>query len=519
MTSAFNQNRLLPLLLWRGLAAVFILLIIWWFYFPVADLEQRRLVLIIGLVFGVLSLLHYYAFRFDWPISAQLFAQFFGDIILVAVLLFATGGYQSPFVVLFGLIIVAAATQGQVLLVLSLAVLACMAYLIATYSYAWWQHIILAPEATLQLLLQTSVLLLVGGVMAVIARRHARLGDESRRVAREHRDLQALHTRLMASMQEGVLVLDRSLKLIDYNPSASVILNLQADKLLRLHELEAVPKRLLNFLHDAQATSLRCAWQREDKEYLVTAGRFPEQQGEACWWLTLVDVSELRGLERKFAQHEKLAAMGRMAAMLAHELRNPMQTIAQAVELVTEVQEKQQYEIQRIVGEEVERLNRLVSDMLDYTRPLAPNRIWVVVAELLQASKSQVDPNDEFAIQIKYSVERLYIDADHWRLVLDNLLRNACVASPARASIGIEVYEQDQQWFLCVKDHGCGIPKELQTQIFEPFSTYSEHGTGLGLATVWQVCQVNEWIIKVESDTESTCLTVSGELLAEENYG
>ena len=129
----------------------------------------------------------------------------------MGILIFITGGFHSPFVLLLGLIIVVAGTQARVLLVLSIAVLACMTYLSSVYMFAWLQSAPLRDGATLKLLLQTSVFFLVGGVMAMIARRHAVLTIESHRAVQEHQDLQRLHSDLMASMQEGVLVLDANL--------------------------------------------------------------------------------------------------------------------------------------------------------------------------------------------------------------------------------------------------------------------------------------------------------------------
>jgi len=363
----------MQLLLWRGMAMVLILLMVNWFNLPNLGLDHHRLLAYITLLFVGFSVLQSFFFRSQLPISIQLFVQFFSDILLVTLLVFTTGGYESPFILLFGLVIVAAGTQAVVLLVLSITVLACMGYLTAIYSFAWRQEVLLPADATLTLLLQISVLLLVGGVMAMIARRHAALSDKSRRAARQHQDFQALHTRLMALMQEGVLVLDEHLTIRDSNPAACTMFDISENSQLNVSELQAFPKEVLAFLKQPVGEdSYRCEWQQDKAEYLITVGKFPELYAGACWWLTLVDVSELRGLEKEVIEHQKLAAMGRMAAMLAHELRNPMHTIAQAVELVMRVPEKQQLDIQRIVSEEILRLNRLVADMLDYTKPFTP---------------------------------------------------------------------------------------------------------------------------------------------------
>ncbi|MDQ6967331.1 MAG: ATP-binding protein [Mariprofundaceae bacterium] len=515
-----NRSQLLQLLLWRGMAMVLILLMVNWFYLPNIALDYHQLLAYIALLFVVFSVTQSFFFRRQWPVSIQLFFQFFSDILLVSLLVFVTGGYESPFILLFGLVIVAAGTQANVLLVLSIAVLACMGYLAAIYSFAWWQSVLLPLDATLTLLLQISVLLLVGGVMAVISRRHAALSDKSRHAAQQHQDFQALHTHLMASMQEGVLVLDEQLTIRDSNPAARAIFQVSENSQLKVTELYSFPQQVVRFLKSsAGEESYRCEWRQDKAEYLITVGKFSELYAGACWWLTLTDVSELRGLEKEVVEHQKLAAMGRMAAMLAHELRNPMQTIAQAVELVSRVGEKQQLDIQRIISEEILRLNRLVTDMLDYTKPLTPKPKDIEVFDLLIASVEQVDSEQKYFIDLECDVGILNIDADHMRLVLDNLLRNAVLSSPAPHSVSLHVSEHAGHWQFTVTDHGGGIPESIRAQIFEPFASQRAGGTGLGLATVWQVCHVNQWQIDVESDADTTTFRVWSEHAERESYG
>jgi len=516
-----NRSHLLQLLLWRGMAMVLVLLIVNRFSLPEVGLDQGKFFSYIALLFVVFSVAQSFFFRRQWSVGIQLFLQFFSDILLVSLLVFTTGGYESPFILLFGLVIVAAGTQAEVLLVLSIAVLACLGYLTAIYSFAWWQHVHLPTDAMLTLLLQISVLLLVGGVMAMIARRHAMLSDKSRRAAQQHQDFQALHTRLMASMQEGVLVLDETLTIRDSNPAACAIFHISNDSLVKVNELSCFPKKVLGFLQASDGEgSYRGEWQLDKAEYLITVGKFPELYAGACWWLTLVDVSELHGLKKEVAEHQKLVAMGRMAAMLAHELRNPMQTIAQAVELVTRVKKKKQVDIQRIVSEEILRLNRLVTDMLDYTKPLTPSPSKIEVFDLLLASVELVDSEQKYFIDLICDVGVLDIDGDHLRLVLDNLLRNAVLSSPAPHSVSLHASEHAGHWQFTVSDHGDGIPETMRTQLFEPFASQRSGGTGLGLATVWQVCQANQWKIDVESNADTTIFRIwSDNITGWEQYG
>jgi len=506
-----REQKLLPLLLWRVSAATVVLWVVAWFYLPSFEEAQKYQLLYISLAFIGISGVHVALLQYAQGASQQIFFQFSSDIVLIAFLTFITGGYQSPLSLLFGLVIVAAGTQARVILVLSMAVLACIAYLSSIYTFEWLHADTIPSDATLKLLLQISVFLLVGGVMAAIARRHANLSSESLRVTQEHRDFQRLHTQLMASMQEGVLVLDRELRVLDSNPAVRDIFPMPNGVTLRLSDFPRFPDPLIAFMRGTMEGSMRSEWQKGDATYLVTVGHFPKEQLGAYGWVTFVDVSELRHLERQLAAQERLAAMGRMAAMLAHELRNPMQTIAQAVELVTVVPVEKQKNIQSIVAEEVMRLNRLVTDMLNYARPMEARLENVDVAQLLQEVLLDVDPLQRYQIQSQIGLAIMYVDKKHVRIVLDNLLRHAISASPESASVMVSFQGDVDHWHMRIADHGDMIEAEMRQKMFEPFGAY-RGGTGLGLATVWQLCEANGWRLDVESGAQVTVLCISADM-------
>ncbi|MDQ6994237.1 MAG: histidine kinase dimerization/phospho-acceptor domain-containing protein, partial [Mariprofundaceae bacterium] len=348
---AKQRQRLLSLLLWRSLASCLLLLLTRWFYWPAADLLEQQYLMNLSFIWISLLMIQGLLWRyFQRYFLPQLFFQFSSDLVLIAALMFVTGGVHSPFVLLFGLVIVSAGTQARVLLVLSVAVLASAAYLSSVYLFSWLYAEALPSEATLKLLLQTSMFWLVGGVMALIARRHASLMLESHHVLQEHRDLKHLHRDLMAYMQEGVLVLDKALKVIDCNASFLKILNNAAYLNKDLSLLGDFPEALMTSLLSSKQQSIRVEWEYGEATYLLTNGFFSQHQ-DAYAWLTLVDITLLRTLEVKLAEQERLASLGRLSAMLAHEFRNPMQTIAQATELMSRLPEKTQGKVQKIVAE------------------------------------------------------------------------------------------------------------------------------------------------------------------------
>jgi len=497
----------------RLTASATLLLASYYFFFQSLPVEQRQLfmgtagALVLFLVFerGLINS------SLTFPV--QLFIQFSLDLMLVAVLVVLTGGIYSPFVFLFGLLIVAAGTQAQVLVVLLVTVFGCICYLASINGFALWQKQPISAAEGLHLLLQTSALFLVGGVMAAIARRHASLQQESHQVEYQHRRLKEMHDQVVSSMQEGIVILDEGLHIQDSNEPARRLLNTRLGQMrLQLQEIGSTPESLLEYLGGNSGKPFQCEWHTESGICLVTASELPGEDPAARWVLTLVDISELRKLERKLAEQDKLASMGRMLAMLAHEVRNPLQTIGQSVELMKTVGEGKQEEIQEIVSEEISRLNRLVSDMLDFLQPLKPEPVDVYPRDLIGSSVVQVDMVDRHRISWRSSIEELNVDPDHFRLVLDNLLRNAVEASSDPGSVEILLESTGAIWELSIQDQGGGISESMRGHLFEPFATGRTTGIGLGLATVWQVCQANDWHVEVNDIPGGSRFSVRGKM-------
>lgn len=512
-----GHERLKRLLGYRVLASAVILFASVYFFYHPLPAFQRQLFAGAVLSFAIFITLEWQLIHSKLIFPVQLFIQFGLDLLLVAVLVLLTGGIQSPFVFLFGLIIVAAGTQSHILVVLLVTVVACICYLTSIHGFALWHNLPISSSEALHVLLQTSALFLVGGVMAAIARRHASLQQESRQAVRQHRRLKELHEQVVSSMQEGIVILDETLHIQESNEPADQLLGLDhAHSWLKLSEVATVPDELFAFLHRGEKGPFQCEWKTASGICLITATALPSYDLSGRWLLTMVDISDLRKLERQLAEQDKLAAMGRMVAMLAHEVRNPLQTIGQSVELIREVDKTKQIDIQKIVTEEIGRLNRLVSDMLDFVQPLKPELVTVSCSELVGSSVVQVDMQGEHEISWSCDMDSLLVDPDHFRLVLDNLLRNAVDASSRPNTIKIAVRSVEGSWELSIEDQGGGIAQEMKEHLFEPFATGKASGVGLGLATVWQVCQVNGWSVEVETVRGGSRFVIREEMMTDD---
>jgi len=202
-------------------------------------------------------------------------------------------------------------------------------------------------------------------------------------------------------------------------------------------------------------------------------------------------VEENVRLERELAERERLAALGRMAATVAHEIKNPLSAIKSIAQVMREDEGlKSEYErdLSLIIGE-TDRLSQSITQLLSFARRESPAAEPLSVAELVQASVDLFRANArEHGIEINYNIST---DAtlsgksvSALRDALSNLLLNALQATPSGGEVRLSASTSDGELLVNVQDSGPGVPPELREQIWEPFFTTRQRGTGLGLAIV-----------------------------------
>ncbi len=505
----------MQLILYRAMAASVIAMVVVLWVYPASQLYQQQLIISTGVLFLLMLLIQMAMISSRISEKNQWVFQYASDTTLASILIFASGGVFSPFSFLYGLIIIASGTHARRLLPIVISILACSGYLSAVYGEAWLARSDgLNTQQALHVLMQVSALMLVGGVMAYIARRHASLRAQSDQAVRQHRELKDLHDHIMSEMAEGVIVLDRALQVTDMNTAARSLLGHQT-----VATLLAIPA-LSKFFQQSQRTTFQCEYANsadDAQRNLLLMVRQLSDEDDAAWLLTLVDISDVRRLEKQLLQQEKMALLGRMAAMLAHEIRNPIQTMAQGLELMA-VKPESRAAMQAILQDETQRLNRLVTMMLDYAKPLQPAPVLTYMPEVIRQTLARVEIAHRVQVQADCRVDELEIDGDHFRLVADNLLSNALANRLPESRVGLALTTDGGDWTLRVCNDG-ELPGDIRDSLFEPFVTGRSSGIGLGLATVRQVCLVNGWTVSVQADAGKVCFQVVGPLDGEQGNG
>ena len=204
-----------------------------------------------------------------------------------------------------------------------------------------------------------------------------------------------------------------------------------------------------------------------------------------------------RIIMEKMKQSERLSALGEFSAGIAHEIKNPLASIKNFTQLLPSEYEDPHFrkEFTELVTREVNRINKIVNDLLDYARPRQTKQLKTKIPELIDETlfslKATLDEH-HIAIEKYYDqVSPVTIDLDQMRQVLVNLIFNAVEAMPEGGTIEVITRQNEKDEIeIILSDTGCGISEELVKEIFNPFFTTKERGTGLGLSIVQRI--VNE---------------------------
>lgn len=426
--------------------------------------------------------------------SLQLAFQVGTDIVVVALLSYFSGGIQSNLGVLLLVSLAAAGMISRGRITLLYAALATIAILLE-HSYS-----VLTREASVAQFVQAGILSAAYFAVAWLSHTLSRYAIASEKLAFARgvdlSNMAEANRLMIQDMPDGVLVVDERGEIRQSNSSAERLLG---------YDFSARPKNMLSKCSPL-LDAMFAAWRQNNalggevlrlpQTHRLVRLRFLPVQREGFWGAVIV-LEDMQRVQEQALQ-VKLAALGRLTANIAHEVRNPLSSISYAAELLKEgAQESAQARLSQIILDNAARLNRIVQDVMQLNRrdraQIASvdlsQRLPAFVEELCQTKRL---PQETIAVvappECKVNFDRGHLDQVLWNLC-QNALRY-CQNKPG--SVRLQVMRLDaSRVMLEVMDDGVGIDAETAQKLFEPFFTTDSGGTGLGLYIARELCEAN----------------------------
>ncbi|HVG22207.1 MAG TPA: ATP-binding protein [Blastocatellia bacterium] len=504
------------------------------------DNSPRAFVPVLTAVAGatvLLSALYLAAMRSRVSHSALGYFQLSIDVFTVTWLVYRTGDVESPFLALYLVIIFAACAllgsrgvsllatlSGALYISISILTMSGMVHRAAGWlpyepaTLAWAQFMF-----SLNLIAIFAVAILSTQLAERIRRSETEVVTARTELATATRDLadyRLFNDRIIESMRSGLVTTSLNGDIITFNRAAEEITGYKA------HEVRGeaifkvfgdIEKQIEVGLESIRTRSrlprfdigCKTADGREIHLGFSVAPLIDEANNSRGYVLTFQDLTEVMELEREVRRQERLAALGKMAAGLAHEIRNPLASMRGSVQvLASELSlSTDQSQLMDIVLRESDRLNRIVSDFLTYARPPKIERSVIELGGLLSETISLLRNNPELrpdhVIIEQFPPEQVhyYGDPNQIRQIFWNLSRNAIQAMPTGGELRVSLdAKPEREVSITFSDTGQGMSREQIERLFEPFNSASG-GTGLGMAIVYQLVRDHNGKLNVESET------------------
>ncbi|PYN20918.1 MAG: hypothetical protein DMD99_21130 [Candidatus Rokuibacteriota bacterium] len=520
--SAFNVGGPLRGFAWARLGVAVVLLALGPFVSPglvPGEREVLTLALVVALASSGALLL------FGPPAQPRRLAWFICllDAVLITAVVAATGGARSIFAFLYVLCVTSACVLLSRTRGLAIAAVSSVLYtgIVVSRTVLPLIQFSDAPQETTALELVTmflnaATLLVVAIVAGGLGERYRATRQELETRRKDLRDLQAFKDLVFQSVGTGLIALDREHRVTAFNRAAEEITGVAAPRAIGRTWSALVGAALpLEPIEVAIGGNPRASTRHETMlrrpdgttvPVRMTFSALRSGEGERLGLISACeDLSAIREMEMRMRQADRLATVGRMAANIAHEIRNPLASLTGAIEVLTSplTADDARERLSQIVARESERLNHIIKNFLEYARPaplsIAAFDVAVAAEEVLLLLEHRASPGSlkvirEFAPSIPWPV-----DAQQFRQILWNLCLNAVEAMPDGGELRVAAAVRAGTLEVAVSDTGDGIGAGDLAHVFEPFFSTKPEGTGLGLALVHRIVQEHGGEIDVRS--------------------
>ncbi len=471
-----------------------------------------------------------------------LYAQLFADLLVESGIIYYTGGLDSPFTFLYMLTIVSSVVIMQ----------ANSSYVLASGASIMYGLLVnlefygaISPRPLLlsvnvgtasqgyvffTVLVHIAAFYLVAFLSDFLSRRlrHTLLALMVK--SNDLTYLQAFHQNVVTNMGSGFLAIGLDGRIVSANKAAEEILERSADNFLKKGLAQEFPSLLIESFMPHPTEPKKTEWLfttdgGTKKLIAVSSSLFRNSDGDVLGVILIFqDITHFKKMEEAVSKTERMAALGRMAAGLAHEIRNPLGSISGSIQVLRSSMKEDMSvpdtRLMQIILHETDRLNGIISRFLSYASPNTKKTPDVNLAALIADAVLLFSNDARYSATVRPELDldgrlKCECDAEALKQVFWNLLLNAAQAMPAGGEIKISMEPVRGSGWLAteceirVSDTGCGIPEDSIGKIFEPFYTTKEEGTGLGLPLAIKVIESHDGTITVQSKAnEGTTFTI-----------
>jgi two-component system, NtrC family, sensor histidine kinase PilS len=509
MQSTFDERNWLA---WLVKVRILILTFLLVIQLAVAELTPThlplRLFLSTMMLWYTFSLFYVALLSFWHEHRLQASLQVLTDLVMVSLVVHETGGWDSSLNFLYPLAIIVAGILLPRVWAHLFAALAFILYgsvlelnyygVVRSYCTTHPELKALQGIIVVNLFAFLAVAYLAGLLVAKLRQARVQLKDASGALE----DLQILHENIIQSISSGLITTGLDGRITLANNAAQRLLERTPDQLLG----NPVTQLFLDALPNGESqTHAEVRFDtkgsfRKTVRVRVAALNVPER-GALGYVYALDDLTEIRRLEREVRMQDRLAAVGRLAAAIAHEIRNPLTSIAGSVSMLSGIPEmsEEHRKLLEIVTRESQRLNGIITDFLAYSRGKKYHfdkaDLVLLLEDTLTLMRHRMTAEDSgITIESRYSVREALViaDGDRIKQVFWNIAENAVRAMRDGGTLRVGIERRDDDWQISFADTGTGMTPQQTEKIFEPFQSSFEGGTGLGLAVVYQIVQAHE---------------------------
>lgn len=467
--------------------------------------------------------------------ALQAYIQFAGDLLLITLLVYSLGGIASPFSLLYLIVIAVASTllwRRAGVLVAGAAYLLYAALILGLY-YHWIPAAAHLPQETVSFWrLAYNLAVHLFGFYAValltsyLARNVARVEQALEEKSEDLADLQVAYRDVIQSIGSGLVTADLAGTVTSANRAALEILGMEERELVGqpLHRARLFDEERWLLMAAASSGEERLRDQVEvpRRGEVATVGytisRLTDAAGDHRGFIVVFqDLTRWLRLQEEVRIKDRMAAVGELAAGLAHEIGNPLAAISGSVQLLSRPSsgDEAQRKLVEILLKESQRLDRTIKGFLRFARPRDRSSVHFDIArllannfELLQNSE-EVSPRHRLVLDLDPPSATLVADPDQVSQIFWNLARNALRAMPDGGELRVAGRLGEGAYRLQVSDTGRGMSEEQRANLFHPFHSFFDSGTGIGMAIVYRIVEEHGGRLDVASQPgRGTTITV-----------